>query len=120
MKRKIDLKQIKPSTIVRCVMEIFALLNQVFALVGVSANIPFISNIVYQVISVVLTVGVSIWAAWKNNDITTLATTAGKVFDALKDGSISEEEAKDMLYSADTIIAAENEEDEEELEEDAE
>lgn len=112
-------KNVKPSTIVRCVIYIMVLINQILAIFG--TGLPFTSNLVYQILSAALTVGVGAWAAWKNNDFTKLACTAGKVFDALKDGKITEEEAKNLLESADAMITAESDdEDEEGIDEDEE
>lgn len=110
--RKIDFKKIKPSVIVRYIMELLTLINAGLAIFG--KGLPFTSDIVYQVITIITTVVVGIWATWKNNDVTVLACTAGKVFDALKDGKITPEEANDMLNSADALVSAESEDSEEE------
>ncbi|MBQ3502924.1 MAG: hypothetical protein IJA72_04625 [Clostridia bacterium] len=106
------LKEIKPSTIARCVVYIVVLINQVLAIFG--KGLPFTANLVYQIASIVLTVVGGIWVAWKNNDFTKLARTAGQVFDALKDGRITENEAKELLESTDAIMTAEDDEEEDE------
>lgn len=107
-------KNVKPSTIARCVIFIFVLINQVLAIFG--KGLPFTQDMVYQVVSVLLTIGVGIWCAWKNNDFSKLAITAGKVLDALRDGKVTEEEAKELLESADAIIEAGADVDEDEEE----
>ena len=99
--------KIKPSTIVRCVCLLVVIINEILAIFGKA--LPFTSNLVYQIISAVLFIGVAVWCAWKNNDITVAARTAGKIFDSLKDGSISQEEAKEFIESADAMVTAEDE-----------
>lgn len=94
--------KIKVSTIARIGALIVALANQCLALFG-GDYIPFIDNAVYQIITVVLTISVAVMNAWKNNDITPMARTAGKVFDALKDGKITEEEVKNLLKESDSV-----------------
>lgn len=113
-----NIKKIKPSTVVRCLVYIVVLANQALAVCGTS--LPFTSEVAYQVTSIVLTILVGLWTAWKNNDITPAAITAGKVFNALKDGRITEDEAKDLIESADTLVTAEdeNEEDDNTIDED--
>lgn len=95
-------KEIKPSTIVRCVLYVMVLINQLLAVFGTA--LPFTSNFVYQTISVLLTISVGIWTAWKNNDFTKFAVVAGKVFDALKDGTVSIEEAENLIKEADKTV----------------
>ena len=94
--------KIKVSTIVRIGALLIALANQCLALFGQDI-LPFTDNAVYQIITVVATVIVAIISAWKNNDITRLARTSGKVFDALKDGKITEEEVENLLKESDSV-----------------
>ena len=100
------LKDVKPSTIVRCVIYIVVLLNQILAILG--KGLPFNNDLMYQILSIVLTVSVGLWVAWKNNDFTELAKTAGKIFDALKDGRITKEEADKFIEEADKKFEKEN------------
>ena len=102
--------KIKASTIMRCVALILVLINQVLAIFG--KGLPFADELVYQIASVVLTIVVGIWSAWKNNDFTKAARVAGKVFDSIKDGSISQEEAKELIESADALMTAEEDDEE--------
>lgn len=91
------MKKIKISTIIRIVALLAVLINQVLAIFG--KNLPFNDNLVYQIVSAVLTVAVSAWTAWKNNDFTKLARAAGAVLDALKDGKITTDEVENIVNS---------------------
>lgn len=82
------------------------LVNQCLAIFG--KGLPFTNDFAYQAISVILTIGTGLWTALKNNDFTKAARTAGKVFDALKDGKITTEEAESLLESADKIVSSED------------
>lgn len=76
---------------------IAVLVNQAIAAFG-SAQIC--ESTVYQILSLVCTAIVSAYTAWKNNDFTQTAILAGKIFDSLKDGSLSKEEAEKMIEEA--------------------
>ena len=94
--------KIKVSTIARIGALLVALANQCIAIWGQGA-LPFTENMTYQVISLVATVVLAVINAWKNNDITKVAILAGKVFDSLKDGKITEEEIENMLKERDSV-----------------
>ena len=94
--------KIKVSTIARIGALLVALANQCLAIWGQGA-LPFTENMTYQVISLVATVVLAVINAWKNNDITKVAILAGKVFDSLKDGKITEEEIENMLKERDSV-----------------
>lgn len=94
--------KIKVSTIARIGALLVALANQCLALFGRDI-LPFTDNAIYQIITVVLTITIAAVNAWKNNDITPMARIAGRVFDALKDGKITEEEVKNLLKESDSI-----------------
>lgn len=64
MKRKI-----KKGTIVRTAVLLFALANQALTISGHSP-LPFSEEEVGQAASMVLTIGASLWAWWKNNSFT--------------------------------------------------
>ncbi len=85
----------KIGTIARITALIVALINMVLAFFGES--LPFTENTAYKVVSVVLLVVSALYAAWKNNDFTRLAKLVGALFDALKDGKITEDEVKNLL-----------------------
>lgn len=89
--------KIKISTIARIAALSVALVNNCLALFG-RGSLPFTDNMAYQVVSIVLTIVVAAINCWYNNDITQLALLTGKVFTALKDGKVSEDEVKSILH----------------------
>lgn len=93
--------RIKISTIARIGVLIVVLINQILAVTG-HEFLPFTEDMVYQMISLIATIIVGIINAWYNNDITRIAILSGKVFDALKDQKVTEEEILDMLVLGDT------------------
>lgn len=94
--------KIKVSTIARIGALLVALANQCLALFGRDL-LPFTDNAVYQIITFALVIVIAAYNAWKNNDITTVARTAGRVLDALKDGKITEEEVENLLKESDSL-----------------
>lgn len=77
------MKEIKTDTIIRTIVLIIALINQVLAILGKEA-IPITEDTVYQVVTLIFTVGAALWAWWKNNSFTLAAIEGDKVKDALK------------------------------------
>lgn len=80
----IDLKQISTSTIVRTVVLIFALINQVLSATGHSV-LPIEDAQIEQFITLGLTIVASLISWWKNNSITTAAVAADKQMKQLKE-----------------------------------
>lgn len=70
MKRKIE-----TGTIVRTAVLAFALFNQTLV-IGGKSPLPFSDEEVGQAASMILTVGASLWAWWKNNSFTQAAIAA--------------------------------------------
>ena len=70
MKRKIE-----KGTIVRTVVLAVALVNQGLTISGRNP-LPFTNEEVGQGVSMILTVGASLWAWWKNNSFTQAAIAA--------------------------------------------
>lgn len=68
-------KKIETGTIVRTVVLLFALVNQVLTMAG-KAPLPFTNEEIAEGFSMVLTVGASLWAWWKNNSFTQAAIEA--------------------------------------------
>lgn len=68
-------KKIETGTIVRTAVLVFALINQVLTIGGYNP-LPFTDDEFGQAVSMVLTVGASLWAWWKNNSFTQAAITA--------------------------------------------
>lgn len=78
---------IKKDTIARTIILVIALLNQVLAIFGKQA-FPVTEDQVYQVISLVATIGTAVWAWWKNNSFTHAAIEGDKIKDAIKSGDL--------------------------------
>ena len=90
---------VKPATVARIGALLVALVNQCLAIFGRGA-LPFTENMAYQVVSLVAVVIIAAINAWYNNDISKVALLCGRVFDALSDGKLTEEEITKMLADA--------------------
>ena len=90
---------VKPATLARIGALVVALVNQCLAIFGRGA-LPFTENMAYQVVSLVAVVVIAAINAWYNNDISKVALLCGRVFDALSDGKITEEEITKVLADA--------------------
>lgn len=77
------MKNVKTETIVRTVILIVALINQGLTVAGKSL-LPITDEQITEVITLVITIGASLWAWWKNNSFTQNAIEADKVLDQLK------------------------------------
>lgn len=77
------MKQVKVDTIVRTVVLVLALINQVLAACGKSP-IPVEEESVQLLISTAATVISALWAWWKNNSFTQAAIAADEVLKATK------------------------------------
>lgn len=71
-------KKIEKMTIVRTAVLVFALVNQVLTISGYNP-FPFTEEDFGQAVSMVLTVGASLWAWWKNNSFTQAAIAADEI-----------------------------------------
>lgn len=76
------MKKITDGTLARTLILILALLNQIFAVFGID-TIDIEEDSIYQVISVLFTIGAAIAAWWKNNSFTQAAITADELKDVL-------------------------------------
>lgn len=74
---------IKKETIIRTVVLALALINQLLTAFGISV-IPIDDAQITELLSLVFTIGASVWAWWKNNSFTKNAIEADKVLDTLK------------------------------------
>ena len=72
------------STIIRTVVLVIALINQVLTSLGYPI-LPFTDEQVTELISLIFTIGASAWAWWKNNSFTKHAIKADEIKDELKD-----------------------------------
>lgn len=75
--------KIKTDTIVRTIVLVLALLNQILAIKGREV-LPVTEDEVYQLVSLVVTIGASLWAWWKNNSFTEPALMGDQLKDQLK------------------------------------
>jgi len=79
-----DKHNISADTIARTIILALAIINQVFAIMG-KGTIQIAENDIYQVVSLICTIGSSIAAWWYNNSFTQNAIIADKYFDALRE-----------------------------------
>ena len=77
------MNNVKIDTIVRTIVLIIALANQALAIAGKEV-FPVTEDQVYQIVTLIVTVGASVWAWWKNNSFTKAAIEADKVLNQLK------------------------------------
>ena len=71
------MKNINKGTIARTIAVITVLINQFLIMFG-KEQLPFTEDEIYQGVSMVLTVGATLWAWWKNNSFTKAAIEADK------------------------------------------
>ena len=76
-------------TIIRTVVLLIALLNQILVVFGKNP-LPFGEEGIYEAVSLAATVGASLWAWWKNNSFSREAAEADRYLNALR--SIDETE----------------------------
>ena len=74
---------VKIDTIARTIVLFIALANQVLAIAG-KEIFPVTEDQVYQIVTLIVTVGASVWAWWKNNSFTQNAIEADNVLAQLK------------------------------------
>lgn len=75
--------KIKTETIIRTVVLIVALINQGLTVIGWNL-IPITDDQIAEVITLVFTIGASLWAWWKNNSFTKNAIEADMILEELK------------------------------------
>lgn len=78
------MKNVKVDTIVRTIVLVIALANQILAIAGKDA-FPVTEDQVYQGVTLIATVGASVWAWWKNNSFTKQAIKADETLAKLKE-----------------------------------
>lgn len=74
--------------IIRIIVLVAALVNQVLVATGKNP-LPFADETIYELASVIVTVAVTVWNAWKNNNFSNEAKVTQKILDALKKGQIT-------------------------------
>lgn len=82
--------------IIRLGTLLFTLTNLILTMCGVNP-IPIADELVYEILSVAVTIVVAGWNAWKNNNFTTAAKLAQKLLDAIKTGKITAEKVEEFL-----------------------
>ena len=75
------------------------LLNTVLSLFGIKP-IPFSQDEVYILVSAILTCGITIYTAWKNNSVTAPAKMGDKIMTAIKNGEVTLEAVDELLNAA--------------------
>lgn len=76
-------KNVKTETVVRTVLLVLALINQLLTASG-HAVLPIEDAQVEGLISTAITIAASVWAWWKNNSFTQAAIAADEVMEKLK------------------------------------
>lgn len=84
---------IKTSTIVRTVILVLALINQVLSAMG-KPVIPISDELVEQTVTCIITVVVALWAWWKNNSFTLAARKGDEMMTAVRAAEKREKEKK--------------------------
>ena len=84
------MKNVKVDTIIRTIVLIIALFNQGLAIFGKDA-FPITEDQVYQVVTIIATIGSAVWAWWKNNSFTKNAIEADKYLAELKENTTETE-----------------------------
>ena len=82
--------------VIRIIVLVAVLVNQFLVATGKNP-LPFADETIYELASVVVTVVVTMYNAWKNNNVTAFAQVAQKVLDALKKGQITIKAVEELL-----------------------
>jgi SPP1 family holin len=77
-------RKVKPDTIIRTIVLILALINQFLAIYGREAS-PITDDEVYQAVTLIVTIGSSIWAWWKNNSFSAEAIAGDDLMNRLRE-----------------------------------
>ncbi|MED0689969.1 phage holin [Bacillus licheniformis] len=83
---KFNLRNVRPATWVRIIALFLVLVNQIAVSVLDTTLLPFTDAEIYEGVSTVVTLVVSVWSAWKNNSLTEPAQEADRVLKAKKGG----------------------------------
>ncbi|OQB44855.1 MAG: Phage lysis protein, holin [bacterium ADurb.Bin157] len=73
----------KTETIIRTILLVVALVNQALTASGKNP-LPFADETIYELLTILFTVGASVWAWWKNNSVTKEAVAADEFMRELK------------------------------------
>ena len=76
-------KKVSVETVVRTIVLVVTLLNQVLTMIGKNP-LPFAEDELYSMLTAAATVAATLWAWWKNNSFTKAAIEADKVLNEKK------------------------------------
>ena len=76
--------KISADTIARTIVLFIAILNQILAILG-KKRLEIAESDIYQIVTLVFTIGSAVWAWWKNNSFTQNALKADEFMKELKD-----------------------------------
>lgn len=76
--------KISADTIARTIVLFIAILNQILAILGKN-RLEIAESDVYQIVTLIFTIGSAVWAWWKNNSFTQSALKADEFMKELKD-----------------------------------
>lgn len=89
--------KVKKETIIRTAVLAIALINQVLTILGLNP-LPFSDEEIYEIITLIMTAGASVWAWWENNSFTKAAILADKEYDRIKASEPTEENIDGESY----------------------
>lgn len=87
-------KKISAETIIRTVVLVITLVNQVLTTLGKNP-LPFAEEDIYAVLTTAATIAATLWAWWKNNSFTTAAIQADEYLSELKTENATNTESED-------------------------
>lgn len=76
--------KISADTIARTIVLFLAILNQILAILGKN-RLEIAESDIYQIVTLIFTIGSAIWAWWKNNSFTQSALKADEFMKELKE-----------------------------------
>ena len=77
------MNNVTAGTIARTIVLLVALSNQILAMNGKQV-LNIADDDIYQIVSILFTIGASVWAWWKNNSFTQNAVKADEILNKLK------------------------------------
>ena len=86
-KKKINLSGVTPETWARIIWLVISLANQILAIFG-KGQIKITESEIYQMVTIINTVIIALWAAWKNNSVSISAQAGDRVMKALEAGEL--------------------------------
>lgn len=75
--------KVKAETIIRTIVLVIALVNQVLTVLGKNP-IPISEDEVYQLVTMIVSIAASVWAWWKNNSFTNAAIRGDMLMENIK------------------------------------